>query len=79
MINVLRCRLPVLTEETEKKLLVRKRRQAEINEPEEYFDFDFDSFETNFEEISDPVLDPNFEPSIDLPAGEFKSNHLSRK
>lgn len=34
-------------------------------------DFDFGGFDSNFEDIPAPTLDPNFEPAIDLPTGKI--------
>jgi hypothetical protein len=62
-------RIPVVTEPETKR---RRKRQANSSEIESFGfdDFDFDGFDANFEDISAPALDPNFEPAIDLPIGK---------
>ncbi|XP_046631548.1 uncharacterized protein LOC124311207 [Daphnia pulicaria] len=63
-------KVPVVTEPETKR---RRKRQANSSEIESFGfdDFDFDGFDSNFEDISAPALDPNFEPAIDLPIGIF--------
>ena len=63
-------RIPVVTEPETNR---RRKRQANSGEIESFGfdDFDFGGFDSNFEDISPPALDPNFEPAIDLPTGKF--------
>lgn len=59
-------RIPVVTERPS-----TGRRKRQVNDSnDDFFDFDFDGFESNFESGSEPGLDPDFEPAIDLPIGK---------
>lgn len=60
-------RIPVVTEKT---VAVGTRRKRQDNPAEDdMFDFDFSDFDSKFDDIPPPSLDPDFEPSVDLPLG----------
>ena len=64
-----------MTEPTDSSVR-RRKRQTEVNtssvEDDDLFEFDFNDFESNFDESStSPSVDSDFEPSIDLPLGIF--------
>lgn len=69
-------RIPVVTQPEAKRWRKRQANSSEI-ESFGFDDFDFGGFDTNFEEISPPDLDPNFEPAIDLPTGNFFFRELN--
>lgn len=64
---LLTSRIPVVTEKTP---VVGTRRKRQDNPTEDdLFDFDFSDFDSKFDDIPQPSLDPDFEPSVDLPLG----------
>lgn len=54
-----------------KRQAITSSNESSSDDGDDLFDFDFGDFETTFDETnSAPSLDPDFEPSIDLPLGE---------
>lgn len=60
---------------TEKPVATSRRKRQAFNSSsteivaDDFFDFDFNGFESNFDGNIEPALDPDFEPAIDLPTG----------
>lgn len=67
--------MPVVTEKNNAADSTRRRKRqvnasvADANEDDDLFHFDFGNFESDFDVNPSPELDPDFEPSIDLPLG----------
>lgn len=70
--------MPIVSEES--KIPNRPKRQADIatnhtnTDDEDLFNFDFDNFELNFEDAAGAggVEPDEFEPSVDLPLGNYQ-------
>ena len=68
-------RIPIVTEQPNAAGTNRRKRQINqtetLDDDDSFFNFDFDGFDSNFGDALEPNLDPDFEPAIDLPTGNF--------
>lgn len=64
------CRIPVVTEKTTEIVTRKKRQDNPDDSADELFDFDFGDFDSKFDDVQPPSIDPDFEPSVDLPLGK---------